>query len=283
MGRRKDPAFVTIPGQSDFEANNDGSGWPWKVSNVTSAARPWVAECQSCSQKAISIATLSGQLREANARIVELQDELQQSQQKLLVFLAAENLQQQQLLDLHHGEEVDELEEPFHVESSSSRTGLDDITLVPLEAITQVAAACPSVPNLSCTVNVPELIRHAERGEEAAVVMLLDSGENPNNVDDMGLTALHCAAKKGRRGVVNLLLQRRADPNVGAAAWRGETPLHYASKYGHAEVVKLLLESRSEVNVKSREGRTPLQYAEKKGHQTVEEILRAAVAVQAAH
>ncbi|CAE8617245.1 unnamed protein product, partial [Polarella glacialis] len=51
------------------------------------------------------------------------------------------------------------------------------------------------VQNLDCSV--PELVRCAGRGDLAGVRQLLDSGMDTNIQDDLGLTALHCAAKKG--------------------------------------------------------------------------------------
>jgi len=118
------------------------------------------------------------------------------------------------------------------------------------------------VPVLSCTV--PELVRSAEHGDEAAVLALLEQGQNPDQADDFGLTALHGAAKKGHRGVVALLLQRRASVNK-PSSWKQETPMHYACKYGRAGIVRLLLEFAADLTVSSTDGRTPLQYALEKG------------------
>ncbi|CAE7439442.1 unnamed protein product, partial [Symbiodinium microadriaticum] len=45
--------------------------------------------------------------------------------------------------------------------------------------------------------NVPPLVRLAGKGNLEAVRDLLDAGEDPDIMDDLGLTALHAAAKKG--------------------------------------------------------------------------------------
>lgn len=297
MTRWEDPAFVTLSSHGGHQKSSNYH-LPLTVPTGDLLARP---SCQGCLEKSIAISTISQQLTEANARIAELQAQLQQSQQKLLVCLAAKSLQLEQpddssqtsladsLLEQHveqrleeslhvDGPIVGEFDEPIRVDARLGTAGavrdvpaLPDVTNIPQSYV---------VPNLSCNVNVPELIRHAERGELSSVLERLDHGEDPNSTDDMGLTALHGAAKKGRSGVVQLLLQRRANPNVGAAAWRGETPLHYASKYGHTEIVQLLLESRAKADVVSQENRTPLQYATEKKHAKIQEALLAAMAAE---
>lgn len=122
-------------------------------------------------------------------------------------------------------------------------------------------------PRLRC--DVPDVVRLAQRGDAGAVARLLDGGEDPDRADDFGLTALHCAAKKGHGSVVALLLERRADPGSGSRGWRDEAPLHFACKYGHAEVARLLLESRADPAAATSEGRTPQQYAQESGHGAV--------------
>lgn len=124
--------------------------------------------------------------------------------------------------------------------------------------------------SLSCAV--PKLVRLAEHGDEAAVLSRLEQGEDPNQADDFGLTALHGAAKKGHKGVVAQLLRWKADVNR-SSGWMNETPFHYACKYGHTEVVRLLLESGADPTAQSSDGRTPQQYALQKGHSGVFELV----------
>lgn len=128
-----------------------------------------------------------------------------------------------------------------------------------------------SAPLLSCSV--PEIVRHAEKGELKAVRCLLDEGVDPNSKDDFGLTALHGAAKKGHSEVVKMLLQQRAQVNVQAGALQDETPLHYACKYGRASVVQILLASRANPQAVTTQGRTPLQYAQEKKQTATATIL----------
>jgi len=151
----------------------------------------------------------------------------------------------------------------FHDDSATAKTRTPSEQSPELEPRVENTSSCGPQPLLlSCSV--PELVRHAEKGELKAVRKLLDERADPNCKDDFGLTALHGAAKKGHSEVVALLLQRLAHVNVRASALHDETPLHYACKYGRTQVVRLLLASGANPKSVTTEGRTPLQYAQDK-------------------
>eukprot|EP00438_Fugacium_kawagutii_P003394 Skav225498 [mRNA] locus=scaffold1721:71530:71814:- [translate_table: standard] len=80
------------------------------------------------------------------------------------------------------------------------------------------------------------------------------------------MTALHCAAKKGDRKIVSLLLARGAQVNSCADNWKGEMPLHYACKYGHAKIVNMLLKSGADPHIVTQDGRSPMDLAKEKKH-----------------
>jgi hypothetical protein len=283
FGYSQVPAFVDIsssPRRCGGDADIVG-----KVPAPTSVARPLVGECRACSEKIISVKTLSAELEEAHRRIRELQKQLQESQQALLVHLASESLKHrespQELSDSFGESSVEGLrktgEPTAEVSPTPSSSGNLARDVLVAEVSTTPSSISGSVAgNLNCNVNVPELIRCAERGEEKAVETLLRNGEDPNSTDDMGIAALHGAAKKGRLNVVLLLLHAQANPNI-VAAWRGETPLHYACKYGHENVARLLLLSKARPDVKSQEDKTPLQYAREKKHKAVENAIEEAI------
>jgi len=121
--------------------------------------------------------------------------------------------------------------------------------------------------------SVPPLVRLAERGNQASVRKLLEQGEDPSIKDDIGVTALHAAAKKGYTEIVDLLLHRRAHVNVQATGWQNESPLHYASKYGHTKVVQKLLANKADPNLLSKDGHPALHYAQEKQHDTIVHML----------
>mmetsp|Transcript_119567 Transcript_119567/g.283958 ORF Transcript_119567/g.283958 Transcript_119567/m.283958 type:complete len:216 (+) Transcript_119567:58-705(+) len=124
--------------------------------------------------------------------------------------------------------------------------------------------------------NVPPLVRLAGKGNLEAVRDLLDAGEDPDIMDDLGLTALHAAAKKGYNKIVALLIARGARVNPCAAKWKGETPLHYACKYGHAKTLQMLLSFGADPSVLTQEGRSCLDLAKEKKHMNCLELLSGA-------
>eukprot|EP00899_Mesostigma_viride_P008424 jgi/Mesvir1/17583/Mv08817-RA.2 len=84
-------------------------------------------------------------------------------------------------------------------------------------------------------------------------------------------SALHCAAAVGHSGVVDLLLQHRADINDCDADEC--TALHHAASNGHKEVVEVLIHHGADLNHKNVEGRTALNYAAARRHNKVVELL----------
>ncbi|MCI0640078.1 MAG: ankyrin repeat domain-containing protein [Gemmataceae bacterium] len=69
---------------------------------------------------------------------------------------------------------------------------------------------------------------------------------------------LHVAAKYGRRGVVELLLAKKASPNFNV---RGTMPMHLAAENGHVEVIEALLHNGANADVGDLDGNTPLHRA----------------------
>jgi ankyrin repeat protein len=84
------------------------------------------------------------------------------------------------------------------------------------------------------------LLHHmSAEGEVAKARLLLDHGAGSDLIDDeYRSTPLGVAARRGQRALVELLLERGADPRAGGAAW--STPLAWALKRGHSEIVALL-------------------------------------------
>lgn len=74
-------------------------------------------------------------------------------------------------------------------------------------------------------------------GRPELVRFLLERGAQVNARDDRGFTALHRVAEQGDLPLVELLLDRGADPRVDAL---GHTPVSLAEGRGHDEVVARL-------------------------------------------
>lgn len=83
------------------------------------------------------------------------------------------------------------------------------------------------------------------------------------NVDSrenfLGMTPLHCAAQRGNEAMVDLLLDSGADINAQTA--KGDTALHLATVKGERRVMKLLLARGADTKKTNKEGHTALHMA----------------------
>lgn len=113
-------------------------------------------------------------------------------------------------------------------------------------------------------------------GDAESVQTLLRSGEDVNEPQPDGMTALHWAADRNDEGVARLLLEAGAD--VTARTRIGEyTPLLVASRRGNAEVIRVLLESGADVDLRTTTaGTSALHFAAAAGRGEALELLIAA-------
>lgn len=80
----------------------------------------------------------------------------------------------------------------------------------------------------------------ASRGRHETIKVLLESGADPDEVDERGWGPLHFAADKGHWNIARLLLEKGATPGLINGSCM--TPLDYAVFGGYLEIVRLLLE-----------------------------------------
>ncbi len=112
----------------------------------------------------------------------------------------------------------------------------------------------PALGDELTTEHYGALHRAAERGDLAALALLLDCGFDPNRGDEeLGKTALHSAAMAGQPDAVRLLLARGASPDVRDREFKGQ-PLVWAAEGSrsrhdrapeYAEVGRVLLDAGS--------------------------------------
>jgi ankyrin repeat protein len=105
------------------------------------------------------------------------------------------------------------------------------------------------------------------------VLLLTNSGANPDSRDKQSRTPLSFAAEKGSVAVVHLLLENGATPDSKDSEYE-QTPLSFPAKHGYGMVVRYLLLTDG-VDPKSRDsdGRTPLSLAAGSWHGEVVRIL----------
>jgi ankyrin repeat protein len=128
------------------------------------------------------------------------------------------------------------------------------------ETAADLLAAQPALRTEIGAEHYATLYRAAERGDLAALEVLLESGFDPNRGDEeIGKTALHCAAMAGRADAVRLLLDHGASTdacdrefNAPPLVWAAEgSRSHEAARAEYARVGRQLLDAGSPVTWKS--------------------------------
>lgn len=117
------------------------------------------------------------------------------------------------------------------------------------------------------TVDSPEeklnnaLLDAARRGDEKAVLSLLEQGADPNTKNRWGETALtYCARDFLIDEYVNtakILIEKGANVNA-ACDLMTMTPLHYAAIFTRTDMIRFLIANQANVNLKDYQGHTPL-------------------------
>jgi hypothetical protein len=108
-----------------------------------------------------------------------------------------------------------------------------------------------------------------EAGDEDAAEALLDGGDDPNEVDEYGMNALHWAAENGcRLPLFHRILGMIHNVNAGNDG--GMTALMRATIEGHVDMVVSLMNHRGiDVNVQDRHNFTALSYAVYNNHPAI--------------
>ncbi|KAF9781969.1 hypothetical protein IL306_012090, partial [Fusarium sp. DS 682] len=116
----------------------------------------------------------------------------------------------------------------------------------------------------------------AEKGNEAVVKMLLDTGKVDVNSRDTqhGRSPLSWAARNRHKAVVKMLLDTGKVNVDSRDTLDGRSPLSWAAQNGNEAVVKMLLNTgKAEVDSRDKNGRSPLLWAAEKGNEAVVKLL----------
>ena len=136
-----------------------------------------------------------------------------------------------------------------------------------------VLASCLVLYPLVCAGEASRsLIDAAKTGKLSAVERALKQGADIEATDkEYGSTALIWATYGGHRRIVELLLQKGANPN--AANIEGRTSLFFAANKGNERIVKILLEVGADPSVQDKAGKRAVDFARSKGHRRIVDLL----------
>jgi hypothetical protein len=137
-----------------------------------------------------------------------------------------------------------------------------------VEAWSEAEAREARVPR---AVDVPALVRAAEREDMAIVRALVERGADVNQGSP---SALWMAVAGRYAAIVRHLLESGADVHA-ASPETGHAPLHVAAMRGWADLVGLLLEHGADPGQRDKAGRTPLDWARLNHHEAAARPLAA--------
>jgi len=110
-------------------------------------------------------------------------------------------------------------------------------------------------------------------GNKEIVEMLLQKGADPNIYDDMGVAPIIGAARTNRAEIIEMLIKNKADVNIKTRG-NDESSLHYAAEYNSGDAAKILLANGADKTAKTGSGKTPLDIAKEKKSDKVIELLK---------
>ncbi|MBS0346027.1 MAG: ankyrin repeat domain-containing protein [Proteobacteria bacterium] len=108
------------------------------------------------------------------------------------------------------------------------------------------------------------------RGFTGIAQALLDAGAA---FDHPGWNPLLYAAFEGRLAIVNMLLEKGANPNVLAP--NQTTPLMFAARNGHQDVVRVLLKAGANIDWKNDQNESAESWASKSRNTDIVELIQA--------
>ncbi|MBT2620778.1 ankyrin repeat domain-containing protein [Chryseobacterium sp. ISL-6] len=129
----------------------------------------------------------------------------------------------------------------------------------------------PDVINQTNESGFSPLILACYKGNLEVAKFLMDNVKDVNYKSQEG-TALAGLSVKYNKDLVEYLLKKNADPNIGDTT--GSTPLFWAVKFGNKELIELLLKYKADKSKKDSMGMTPFEYALKTNNTDIINLLK---------
>ena len=119
----------------------------------------------------------------------------------------------------------------------------------------------------------------ASFGIEHVVLSLLEQGAEVDAAGGrLGATAFHAAAMRGHVNVMDILLQKGADPNK--ADFMKMTALHSAATHDELEAIKYLLDHDADPNMRDDRNETPYDWAYAFGYVKAQNFLKGVTSLE---
>ena len=119
-------------------------------------------------------------------------------------------------------------------------------------------------PNVEDKDRRPPVLWAASAGSADAFLALVNYGASSDKVDKDGLAALHCAASRGHKECLSILITL-CGADVNQRDGNGCTALFYTVTLGYVECTELLLGCGALTDLQDRKGRTPAHCGSAKG------------------
>ena len=119
----------------------------------------------------------------------------------------------------------------------------------------------------------PPILWAASAGSADAYLALVNYGASSDNVDKDGLAAIHCAASRGHKECLSILITL-CGADVNLRDGNGCTALFYTVTLGYVECTELLLSSGADTDIRDRKGRTPSHCGAAKGQLETLKLLK---------
>lgn len=165
---------------------------------------------------------------------------------------------------------IQDTSKPQHPDASQQ---INDSTFVDQIQLPEVGSSATTAtsPTLTALRQETALHKAAARGHRDVVQLLLEKGASTKVMNTSDETPLHLAASLGHNSIVELLLTKGA--SIEAVTNMENTPLHLAASRGHTSTVELLLMKGASIQAGNLLGYTPLLLTARNGHISTVELL----------